>query len=137
MDDGADLTRRERGARRQVDEDGRGRGLLGPHGEVALLRDHQVDLGRLHALDGADGLFELAFERLLVLHLLHELGRGDAALLQIGEPDIAGLGQALLGQGDPLLVDVGRRNEDRRTPVRQLVRNLLAGQLLGDGAGVR
>ena len=108
-----------------------------PTGEVALLRDDEVDLGRLHALDGGDGLFELAFERLLVLHLLHELRRGDAALLQIGEPDIAGLRQALLGQGDPFLVDVGRGNEDRRAPVRELVGNLLAGQLLGDGAGVR
>ena len=137
VDDGTDLARGERRPRREVDEDRRGRGLLRPHREVALLRDHEVDLGRLHPLDGGDGLFELAFERLLVLHLLDEVGRGDAALLQIGEPDIAGLREALLRQRDPLLVDIGRGNEDRRPPVGELVRNLLARQLLGDCAGVR
>ena len=137
VDDGADLARGERCPGREVHEDGRGRGLLRPHREFTLLRDHEVDLGRLHPLNGGDGLFELSFERLLVLHLLDEIGRGDATLLQIGEPDIAGLREALLRQGDPFLVDIGRGHEDRRPPVCELVRDLLAGQLLGDRPGVR
>ena len=77
----------------QVDEDGRRGGRLRPDGEVALLGDHEVHLGRLDPLNGVDGLLELALESLLVLDLLDELRGGDAALLQIGEPDIAGLGR--------------------------------------------
>ena len=84
----------------------------------------QVDLSRLDPLDGLDCLLQLPLEGLLVLDLLDELRGGDAALLQVGEADGSRVGQALFGQGYPLLVDVGGRHQDGGSSVAQLVGDL-------------
>ena len=58
MADRADLRRLQRAAHAQHD---RGRRLRRFAREQRPLRQHQVDAGELHAVDGADGARELAF----------------------------------------------------------------------------
>jgi hypothetical protein len=79
--DGADLRLRQRHARLQREQHG-GCRLVGVVGEHVFRRDREVDHRGLHALDRLEGLAELTLQRPLIGHVLLEVGRRHALLVE-------------------------------------------------------
>ena len=92
----------------------------------------------LDAVDGLDGLRQLALERPLVGDLLLEVAARHALLVQERVPGGVALPrrQPLARERDPLLVDVGLRDEDGLAAVGELVRLPGVAEGGGDGGGV-
>jgi hypothetical protein len=133
--DGADLVGAQIGRGPGLDQD-RGARLLVGVGEHVLGRDDQVDGGAVDALDGLDGLGQLAFHRALEVDPLAELAGGHALLVQQGVA-VGAAGRQALGAGVQAgLVDLVARHHDRGAAVGQRVGDALGVQLLGDGRRV-
>ena len=132
VDDGLHLTRRQRVAGLERDEDGRAGRVRVVQRERLVGREGHVDLRAADAADGVDRLLQLALDGLEVVGLLGQLGGRQALLVEQCQADGALGRQAGLGRGQPLLVDVVLRHEDRRPAVLQLVRDVVGRQLLGD-----
>ena len=115
---------------RQGDEDRRA-GLVGSGVEQALLRDDHVDLGRLDAAYGLDGLFELIGDGLLVLDLLLELRRRNPGRVEEAVALVTRGGQAGGSHVEALLVDVALGDHDLFAVFGQLVRDLVASPASG------
>ena len=114
----------------------RGRGLLLVLAEQALLGDHDVHPGLVHILDRLDRAGELALQGPAVVDLLHEVGDPDVDLVEDLVTDPIPAGQALAGQGQPGLGDLGGGNQDHRPVLLQLVGDLVRLELHHDVIGV-
>ena len=96
MADGADLLRFERAADAHDD---RGRRLRRLAREQRPLGQHQMDPGRLDAVDGADGAGQFALERAQMVDVLDEAGGAERIrFVEDLIADAAALGQAALGE---------------------------------------
>ena len=124
MDNGSDRRGRDRGPRVEAEDDGGLRGFL-LFQEDRFLGKDDVDPGRLHLLDRRDGSGEFPFQGSQVVHLLHELGHPQLALVEDFEADAAPFRDSLGGQGEAELVDLFVGDQDGRSPQGVLDLHLL------------
>ena len=134
MADRAHLLRLEHAAHPQHD---RGRRLRPVAREQLPLRQHQVHARRLHPVERPDGARELAFERAQVIDVLDE-ARGAERVGAVEDlvADAAALGQAAFRELHAQPRHPVARHHDHGAFVAQLERDVLALQVLDDGAGV-
>ena len=115
----------------------RGRRLRRLAREQRPLRQHEVDAGRLDAVDGADGAGELALQRAQMIDVLDEAGGAERVrLVEDLVADAAALGQAAFGELHAQPGDLVLRHHDDAAVVADLVGNGLAFQVLDDAGGV-
>ena len=134
MADGPDLLRFERAAHPHHDR-GRRFGRLAR--KQRPLRQHQMDPGRLDAVDGADGAGQFALERAQMIDVLDEArGAERVGFVENLVADAAALGQAALGELHAQPRDLVLRHHDHGAVVAQFVGNGLAFQVLDDGGGI-
>ena len=134
MADGLDLLRLERAAHPHHD---RGRRFGGFARKQRPLRQHQMDPGRLDAVDGADGAGEFALKRAQMIDVLDEAGGAErVGFVENLVADAAALGQAGLGEVHAQPRDLVLRHHDHGAVVAQFVRNRLAFQVLDDAGGI-
>ena len=124
VDNGSDRRGRDRGPRVEAEDDGGLRGFL-LFQEDRFLGKDDVDPGRLHLLDRRDGSGEFPFQGSQVVHLLHELGHPQLALVEDFEADAAPFRDSLGGQGEAELVDLFVGDQDGRSPQGVLDLHLL------------
>ncbi len=95
-----------------------------------IVRQHQMHARRFDVGERADGVFELAFQRALIVHLLVELRSHPVRLVEDLKAQPPAL-HAALGRGrQARLVQLRGRNQDARAIGRGLKRNLRLGQNL-------
>ena len=106
-------------------------------GERLALRQHQVDAGIAHAVNGSDGARQLAFQRAQLIDLLLELARCQAvATVEQLVADRAAGRQAFARQRQAQPVDLVARHHDLRTAALDLVGDPQLVQHGGDLGGI-
>ena len=134
MADGANLLRFERAAHPHHDR-GRWFGRLAR--KQRPLGQHQMDAGRLHAVDGTDGAGQFALERAQMIDVLDEAGGAErVGFVEDFVTDAAALGQPALGKFHAQPRDLVLRHHDHGAIVAQLERNRLAFQVFDDAGGI-
>ena len=134
MADGADLLRFEAAAHAHHD---RGRRLGRFARKQRPFRQHQMDAGRLDAVDGADGAGEFAFQRAQMIDVLDEArGAERVGFVEDLVADAAALGQVAFGELHPQPRHLVLRHHDDGAFVAQLEGNRLAFQILDDAGGI-
>ena len=134
MADRAHLLRFERAAHLEHDR-GRGLGLLAR--EQRPLRQHEMHARLLHAVDGADGARQLAFQRAQMVDVLHEArGAERVGLVEDLVADAAALGQAAFGELHAQPRDLLLRHQHDGAVVLDVVGDALPLQVLDDRRGV-
>ncbi len=134
MADGANLLRFERTTHAH-DDRGRWFGRLAR--KQRPLGQHQVDPGRLDAVDGADGTGKLALKRAQMIDVLDEAGGAErVGFVEDFVANTAALGQAALGKLHAQPRDLVLRHHDHGAIVAQFEGNGLAFQVLDDAGGI-
>ena len=105
--------------------------------EQRPLRQHEMDARRLHAVDGADGAGELAFERAEMVDVLNEARRAqDIGFIENLVADAAAFRQAGFGELHAQPRNGILRDEDGAAVHLQFEGNALPLQVSHDGAGI-